>query len=522
MPLPRASRRRFAILPALLALWIGLSGARCSAHTATFASATVKIGSDRTFTVETRFDLLAFALNDTPTRIGDAPMNALLDGPSQDLQTQLTEAAGRFHNDFQASGGVVDSIAFPSLADVQAWRDSPIKQRLPLMETAIVTGHLNPDAKTIAVQFPQILGTVVVTTEVPYQEPISEPLDPGALSSAVSVTPGAPIPTAAPTSKPDTTAKPVSTPAKPLLAPIVSGASHLAPHVTKAAPRGNVQSAPAAKLPVTSVSAITSSKPAPVGSTIPAIPNGQTKSATAATKLATPKPPAAAKPTEPKPSAPIAAVVSLTQKPAAVTETVVTAAAPPQNHWAKELFGFVKMGFTHILPEGIDHILFVLGLFLLSTKTKPLLWQITAFTVAHSLTLGLALYGVVRLPSSIVEPLIAASIVFVAVENVCTTELKPWRPFVVFGFGLVHGMGFAGAITDLGLHRQDFLTALIGFNAGVELGQLSVVALAFLCVGWLRKRADYRKIVVIPASLAIAAIAVFWTIQRTIASFASL
>ncbi|MCW3061867.1 MAG: Membrane protein [Capsulimonas sp.] len=521
MPFPRAPRRRFAILPALLALWIGLSGARCSAHTATFASATVKIGSDRTFTVETRFDLLAFALNDTPTRIGDAPMNALLDGPPQDLQTQLTEAAGRFRNDFQASGGVVDSIAFPSLADVQAWRDSPIKQRLPLMETAIVTGHLNPDAKTIAVQFPPILGTVVVTTEVPYQEPISEPLDPGALSSAVSVTPGAPIPTVAPTSKPDTTAKSVPTPAKTLSAPIVSGALRSAPHVTKTAQGGKVQSAPAAKLATTPAGVINSSNPALAASAKLVLPNGQAKSVTTAAKPATPKPLATAAAAAPKPSAPIAAVASLTPKPAAVTETVVTAAAP-QNHWTKELFGFVKMGFTHILPEGIDHILFVLGLFLLSTKTKPLLWQITAFTVAHSLTLGLALYGVVRLPSSIVEPLIAASIVFVAVENVCTTELKPWRPFVVFGFGLVHGMGFAGAITDLGLHRQDFLTALIGFNTGVELGQLSVVALAFLCVGWLRKRASYRKIVVIPASLAIAAIAVFWTIQRTIASFASL
>jgi hydrogenase/urease accessory protein HupE len=174
------------------------------------------------------------------------------------------------------------------------------------------------------------------------------------------------------------------------------------------------------------------------------------------------------------------------------------------------------MGFEHIVPEGLDHILFVLGLFLLGTRLKPLLWQITAFTVAHSLTLGLSLYGIVHLPSSIVEPVIAASIVFVAVENLFTAELKPWRPLVVFAFGLVHGLGFAGALKDLGLQRRDFLTALVGFNGGVELGQLFVVALALLAVGWLRSRPCYRRLVVVPASLLIAAVAMVWTIQRIV------
>ena len=127
---------------------------------------------------------------------------------------------------------------------------------------------------------------------------------------------------------------------------------------------------------------------------------------------------------------------------------------------------YLVLGFKHIVPEGLDHILFVLGLFLLSTHWRPLLWQVTAFTVAHSITLALSLYGVVRLPASVVEPTIAASIVFVAVENILTTRLQTWRVFVVFIFGLVHGLGFAGVLRDLGLPRQAFVTGFNWFQPG--------------------------------------------------------
>ena len=175
---------------------------------------------------------------------------------------------------------------------------------------------------------------------------------------------------------------------------------------------------------------------------------------------------------------------------------------------------YLRLGFEHILPEGTDHILFVLGLFLLSCHLKPLLWQVTAFTVAHSITLGLAMYGVFRLPSSVVEPLIAASIAFVAVENICTPELKPWRPVVVFCFGLIHGLGFSSVLLSLGLPRQDFATALVAFNGGVECGQLTVITAAFLLVGWWRNRKWYRQAIVIPASALIAATGLFWTVQR--------
>ncbi len=176
---------------------------------------------------------------------------------------------------------------------------------------------------------------------------------------------------------------------------------------------------------------------------------------------------------------------------------------------------YTVLGFTHILPKGLDHILFVLGIFLLSLSLKPLLLQVTAFTVAHSITLALSLYGYISLPPSIVEPLIAASIVYVAVENIATGELKPWRVYVVFLFGLLHGMGFAGVLTELGLPRSEFVTALIAFNVGVELGQLAVITLAFLAVGlWFRNKPWYRSAIVIPGSLAIAAVGAYWTVER--------
>lgn len=177
---------------------------------------------------------------------------------------------------------------------------------------------------------------------------------------------------------------------------------------------------------------------------------------------------------------------------------------------------YLKMGYTHILPLGLDHILFVLSLFLLSPKLKTMIWQATAFTVAHSITLGLAMYGLISPPSYIIEPVIALSIMFVAVENMITDKLRPTRIALVFGFGLVHGMGFASALTELGLPRNQFLSSLLCFNLGVELGQITIILAAWWLVGkWFNQKTWYRKRIVIPASAVIAAIALFWTIQRT-------
>jgi hypothetical protein len=177
---------------------------------------------------------------------------------------------------------------------------------------------------------------------------------------------------------------------------------------------------------------------------------------------------------------------------------------------------YLTLGFEHILPKGLDHILFVLGLFLLGTRVGPLLWQVTAFTVAHSVTLALSMYDVIALPGSIVEPLIALSICCVAVENVATSRLHAWRPIVVFVFGLLHGLGFAGVLAELGLPRGDLALGLITFNVGVELGQLAVIAGAMLLVGWFRHRPWYRTAITIPASCLIAGVGAYWTIQRVL------
>ena len=176
---------------------------------------------------------------------------------------------------------------------------------------------------------------------------------------------------------------------------------------------------------------------------------------------------------------------------------------------------YLTLGFTHIVPGGPDHILFVLGIFLLSRRLKPILQQVTAFTVAHTLTLALSIYGIVRLPPAIVEPLIALSIVFVAVENILTPELRPSRIALVFCFGLLHGLGFAGVLSELGLPRSEFLTALLSFNVGVEGGQLTVIAFASLLVGLpFRRQAWYRRRVVVPASCLIAAVGLYWSVER--------
>ncbi len=187
------------------------------------------------------------------------------------------------------------------------------------------------------------------------------------------------------------------------------------------------------------------------------------------------------------------------------------------RHWSDVALDYTWLGFLHIVPKGLDHILFVLGLFLLSVRFSPLLWQVTAFTIAHSITLAMSIYGLIEVSPLIVEPLIALSIAYVGIENVITRQLKPWRVIIVFLFGLLHGMGFAGVLLELGLPESEFLTALITFNVGVELGQLSVIVLALAVVFWLRRNDElYRRIVVVPGSLLIALVGLYWTVERVI------
>ena len=176
---------------------------------------------------------------------------------------------------------------------------------------------------------------------------------------------------------------------------------------------------------------------------------------------------------------------------------------------------YLKLGFTHIIPEGLDHILFVVGLCLLSNKVKVILWQATAFTVAHSITLASSMKNIIVAPSAVVEPIIALSILFVAVENLLLTELKPWRILLVFMFGLIHGLGFASSLNEIGLPRNKFVTSILSFNGGVELGQITVICAVFvLLVIPFGKNKNYRKWIVTPLSVLIGLVAMFWTIQR--------
>ena len=185
------------------------------------------------------------------------------------------------------------------------------------------------------------------------------------------------------------------------------------------------------------------------------------------------------------------------------------------GNWTTFL-SFIRAGFVHVVPLGADHILFVLGLFLLSRKWRPLLWQVSTFTVAHTITLGLATTGLVQVPGSVVEPVIAGSIVVIALENVFYPKYSPWRLLVVFVFGLVHGLGFAGALRNLELPATSLLTSLLGFNVGVEAGQLTVIALAFLATVWLRDGNRYRKLVILPGSILIALMGAYWMVQRIV------
>ncbi len=186
-----------------------------------------------------------------------------------------------------------------------------------------------------------------------------------------------------------------------------------------------------------------------------------------------------------------------------------------QQSWLSAFVDYVRIGFEHIVPKGLDHILFVLGLFFFSLQMRPLLYQVTAFTLAHTVTLAIATLGLLQIPASIVEPLIAASIVYVAVENIFLQRYRPWRTVVVFGFGLLHGLGFASVLGDIGLNPARFVTGLIGFNIGVELGQLAVIAAAFLTIGlWFGRKSWYRSAISVPASTAIAIVGAYWFVER--------
>ena len=161
------------------------------------------------------------------------------------------------------------------------------------------------------------------------------------------------------------------------------------------------------------------------------------------------------------------------------TQLVVFFVNESNKNFVNRFFNYLEIGFSHIIPKGLDHIIFVLGIFLLSTNWKIMLIQVTCFTIAHTITLALSIFEIFILPGRIVEPLIALSIVYIGIENIFTERLRMWRPILVFLFGLLHGLGFARALIELGIPMGYYLESLVAFNLGIEAGQILVIGIAY-------------------------------------------
>jgi hydrogenase/urease accessory protein HupE len=178
---------------------------------------------------------------------------------------------------------------------------------------------------------------------------------------------------------------------------------------------------------------------------------------------------------------------------------------------------YFKLGFTHIIPEGFDHVLFIIGICLINTKLKSIIYQASAFTVAHTIALALSMKNIIVAPSPVIEPIIALSIVFVAMENIVLSELKPWRIVLVFLFGLIHGLGFASSLNEIGLPPGKFFTSILMFNVGVEICQILIIAALFsFLIKPFKNKLWYRYRIVYPISICIALISSYWTIERLV------
>ena len=176
---------------------------------------------------------------------------------------------------------------------------------------------------------------------------------------------------------------------------------------------------------------------------------------------------------------------------------------------------YFQLGFKHIIPEGLDHVLFIMGLCLIHTKIKPIIYQATAFTVAHTIALALSMKNIIVAPPQVIEPIIALSIVFIALENLIVSKVKPWRLILVFLFGLVHGMGFASSLNEIGLPPDQFATSILLFNLGVEVCQVLVIAFVYgLLILPFNNRQWYRGRIVYPISIMIALVSSYWTVMR--------
>lgn len=178
-------------------------------------------------------------------------------------------------------------------------------------------------------------------------------------------------------------------------------------------------------------------------------------------------------------------------------------------------FLYVFLGFIHVLPVGVDHIAFIICIFLVSKSWKEMLLFCTTFTLAHSITLLLAVSKLVSIPSTIVEPIIALTILYSALEAIFQQKRTPWKPFILFFFGLMHGLGFASAFSEIEMDNSAFIQRILGFNLGVELAQLTIMlSLYFTLTRYLSHKKYYHTKIVQPIATGIACLAIFWCMDR--------
>lgn len=392
----------------LFAAVIGCRGVM--AHPVVRCAAQLKVEASGHATVSVRFDVLAFVLNEDPAKEPEDAVWALIEGQAGAAGEALESAGQRLarHVVLRVDGSDLRGMlrAFPDASALEKWkRDVRVageRPRLPWVAEAVIVFEFGLDAREAAIQFPEVMGDLVLLVETPGAEARAIPLRAGEWSPAIAL--------------------------------------------------------------------------------------GE----------------------------------SAERKSAAGNEY---AAARGTG-----FLSFVRMGVEHIVPQGLDHMLFILGLFLASPKMKSLLVMVTMFTLAHSVTLALAATGVVVAPPRVIEPLIALSIVGVAVENIwrrpkAASGDRPQgfsfgqdavRAGIVFAFGLVHGLGFASAFKEMELPRSVLVPALVGFNVGVEVGQLLVLSCAFVLIGWAGRRSWYRSVVVVPGSVVIACVGLYWAVTRVV------
>jgi len=190
-----------------------------------------------------------------------------------------------------------------------------------------------------------------------------------------------------------------------------------------------------------------------------------------------------------------------------------------EKNFKNRLNSFIKffvLGVQHIIPKGLDHILFIFGLFLFSSSLKKLITQITIFTIAHSITLVFVSLSLMKINPQIVEPIIALSIVYVGIENIFKNYVKEYlRYVVILFFGLLHGLGFALVLSDIGYRSTDLFINLISFNIGIEVAQISIVLVLYLLVALnFAKNKNYRMFFQVPSSILISSIGLYWFFER--------